>query len=255
MKLIGNIAINTWKEFVRDRIFYINIVGAFFILGFSYLLSSLTIVESRKIMLDFAFAAASLCGVASAIFLGVVAMAREIENRTIYTILSKPVSRSFYILGKYLGSALVLFVIHLVFSLTILFILFLSGEKSPAGFASCMFMIYLENVLLLAVAFFFSSVTSSLLSTGITVSVFLIGRSTYGLPQIIQKDVGEAVKFLLQGAYYLFPNLERFNLRDVVAYNKPFPEEMVWWGLVYCLLYVVLAISACGLVFQKRDLP
>lgn len=255
MKLVGNIAINTWKEFVRDRIFYINIIGALFILGFSYLLSSLTIVENRKIMLDFAFAAASLCGVASAIFLGVVAMAREIENRIIYTILSKPVSRTAYILGKYVGSAMVLFVIHIVFALTILGILFLSGEKVPDGFVSCIFLIFLENLLLLAVAFFFSSVTNSLLSTGITVSVFLIGRSTYGIQQIIQKDVGEGVKILLQGVYYVFPNLERFNLRDVVAYNKPFPEEMIWLGSLYCLLYVVLAISACGLVFQKRDLP
>jgi Cu-processing system permease protein len=255
MKVILAISISTWKEFVRDKIFFIVLIVALFILGFSSFLSTLTIIENRKIMLDFGFAAASLAGLATAVFLGVVSMAREIENRTIYTILTKPVSRTSYVIGKFIGSSAVLFAVHVFLSVTIWAILFSIGEDPPQGFTSCMALMFLENLILLSVAFLLSSISSSLVSAGITISIFLIGRGSVSFQLLAEKALSDEVKFLANAIYLIFPNLERFNLREVVAYGKPFPESMIWIGLAYSFAYILFSISSCCLIFQKRDLP
>jgi ABC-type transport system involved in multi-copper enzyme maturation permease subunit len=255
MKVIFAIAHSTWKEFVRDKVFFIVLLVALFILGFSYFLSTLTIIENRKIMLDFGFAAASFAGLATSVFLGVVSMAREIENRTIYTILTKPVSRASYVFGKFLGSGSVLFAVHILLSLTIWGILFLIGERAPSGFLSCMTLIFLENLIILSVAFLLSSVSSSLVSAGITISIFLIGRGSVGFQILAEKALSEEIKLLAKAIYLFFPNLERFNLREVVAYSKPFPESMLWIGFAYSFAYILFSVASCCLIFQKRDLP
>ena len=84
--VILGIALNSWKQMVRDRIFYVVLIVAFFMLGFSYLLAMLTIIESRKILLDFGFSAVSLASGFTAIYIGVVSVAREIEQRPFYTV-------------------------------------------------------------------------------------------------------------------------------------------------------------------------
>ncbi|MGZ6359763.1 MAG: ABC transporter permease, partial [Bdellovibrionota bacterium] len=94
LSVLFGIAFNSWKQMVRDRIFYVVLLMACLMLGFSYLLATLTIIESRKILLDFGFSAVSLSSAATAIYIGIVSMAREIEQRTIYSVVSKPISRS-----------------------------------------------------------------------------------------------------------------------------------------------------------------
>ncbi len=255
MRTIFALALNTWWQFVRDRIFYIVLVVALFLLGFSYFLSSLTIVESRKILLDFGFSAISIAGVLTSVFIGVVAMAREVDSRTIYTILTKPVSRSVYVLGKFLGGALVLAVSHFLFALAILSILHLSDEKFPSGFYSCVALIFMENLIILGAAFFCSSFLNSTLAASITVSIFLIGRSSLGLQTMSERAATPEIRAIAKALYYTFPNLERFNIRDVVAYEKPYPESMLWMGAMYLFFYLLFCLTSSCLIFQKRDLP
>lgn len=255
MRVTVAVAINTWRQFVRDRIFYVVMLVALFLMAFSYFLSTLTIVENRKILLDFGFAAVSLAGVMTAIFLGMIAMAREVENRVIYSILTKPVSRSAYVVGKFLGSTAVLAAVHVLFALTILLILRLSGEQAPDGYFACMLLIFLENTLVLSVAFLASTVTTSLVATGLSIAVFLIGRSSLGFQTMAEKAVTPEIRLITRGLYYIFPNLERFNIRDVVAYGKTYPDSMVWVALLYMAVYVTMCLAGSCLIFRKRDLP
>jgi len=255
MSVIFAIALNTWKQFVRDRIFYIVLIAALLLLGFSYFLATLTIIESRKILLDFAFGAVSLAGGMMAIFVGIVAVAKEIELKTIYTVITKPVSRSGYLAGKLLGCFAVLAVGHLLLTLTIRLILLISGEAAPAGFYACSLLILMESTILLGVASFFSVFSSSILASGLTLAFFLIGRSNHALLTMSEKGVTAEVRSIARGLYYFFPNLERFNIRDVVAYERPYPPEMITWGLIYMLAYVAFSYAAACLVFQRRDLP
>jgi len=253
--VILGIALNSWKQMVRDRIFYVVLIVAFLMLGFSYLLATLTIIESRKILLDFGFSAVSIASGFTAVYIGIVAVAREIEQRTVYTIVSKPISRTTYLLGKFLGSLCVLAASHLLLSLNIVGILWLMGESVPPGFVPCLFLIFLETVILLAFAFLCSSFTSSMLAIGLTVGFFLIGRSNSSFQLLGERALSSGTKALAKGLYYISPNLERFNIRDVVAYGRPFPEEMIWVGSLYCAAFVLVCISASCLIIRSRDLP
>jgi Cu-processing system permease protein len=255
MTVVLAIAGNTWKQFVRDRVFYIALIVAFLMLGFSYFLATLTIVESRKILLDFGLSATSLAGAMMALYLGVAAVAKEIELRTIYTILSKPVSRSGYLAGKLLGCFSVLAVGHLLLGLTVRFILFAASEPVPEGFYSCLLLILMESTLLLGIASFFSVFSNTILASGLTFAFFLIGRSNQAFLTMSEKAATDEVKAIASAFYYFFPNLERYNIRDVVAYGQPYPEQMIWIGLLYLVGYLLFAFAGACLIFERRDLP
>lgn len=253
--MIWALAWNTWREFVRDRIFYLTFVVAALLVGFSYLLATLTIVESRKILLDFGFAALSLAGVAIAVFLGVSSVAREIENRVVYTIITKPVSRTTYLFGKFLGCAAVLAAATLLLSLTLVGIVAMSDEALPSGYWACCLLIWLESLIVLAFAFLAAIQFSSVLSAGFTFAFFLIGRSNLAFSTMAEKAQSPDMKAVAGALYYVFPNLERFNLRDVVAYGQPYPSEMVPISGAYALAYVAVCLGVAFLAFRRRDLP
>jgi Cu-processing system permease protein len=255
LSIIAAVAANSWKQFVRDRIFYVVLIMAMLMLGFSYLLATLTFVESRKILLDFGFSAMSLSGVLTATYIGIVAVAREIEQRTIYSVITKPVSRQAYLVGKFIGAALVLAVTHLLMAFTIWGILYELGEGFPSGLPSCFLLIYLENLVVLATAFLCSAFSSSVLAGGLTIAFFLIGRSNPSFAVMSEKAQTGGVKLVAKALYYSMPNFERFNIRDVVAYDRPFPPEMIWIGVVYAAAYVLVCLSASSLVIRGRDLP
>jgi Cu-processing system permease protein len=255
MSIVWAIALNTWRQFVRDKIFYLVLLVALLMLGFSYFLATLTIVESRKILLDFSLSAASLAGALMGIYLGVVAVAREIENRTIYTVITKPVSRSGYLTGKLLGCFFVLAVAQILLGISIRFILFTASEAVPAGFYSCLLLMLMENTILLGVASFFSVFTSSILAAGFSLAFFLIGRSNGTLLMMSEKANTGEVRAVARFLYFLFPNLERYNIRDLVAYERPFPESLLWIGLAYLAGYLLFSLGAACVLFHRRDMP
>lgn len=253
--VILGIAFNTWKQFVRDRIFYSVLLAAIIILGFSYMLASLSLLEQRKTLLDFSFSAISLASVMTAIYIGVVSVAREIEQRTIYTIVTKPLSRSAYLIGNLIGGLMVLAVSHIVLCLNLVAILWLMEESLPAGFTSCLFLVFLECAILLGFAFLCSSFASSMLAAGLTIAFFLIGRSNTTFQLLSEKSLTAGGRALAKGFYYVSPNFERYNIRDVVAYGRPYPEEMLWLGVAYAVAYMVVCMSASCIIMRSRDIP
>ena len=206
-------------------------------------------------MLDFGFAAVSLSGLMISVFIGAFAVSKEIETKTIYTVLSKPVSRTTLILGKFAGCFLVLAVSHVSLGLVLAGVVHLAGESLPHGFAECIFLILLENTVVLGIGFFFSIVSRGFLAGSFTLAIFVIGRSSLSLLAIAEKGTTPEVRAIAHGIYWLAPNLERYNIRDVVAYGKEFPWEMIPHGLEYTALYVVLSLGAAGLLFNRKEIP
>ncbi len=242
------------RGYVRDRVLHSVLLFSVLFVLFSFFLSSLTIVESRKILLDFGLSAISLMGVVLALFLGVTVIGTEMEKRTIYTVLSKPVRRSEYVLGKYLGAALISGLVHLLNLATLLLVLLYLGEGFPPGLAAAVFLMILESLIVLAVALFWSLVTSSLfLAASLTLALFLIGRSSLSLRVISEKTEQPVLKAILRFFYDLFPALDRFNIRELVAYGKPYPEGMVATSSLYFLAYVILVLSISILVIRRKD--
>lgn len=255
MKTISVIATQTLKSYARDRLFYAALIFSVLLMLFCYFLSSLTIFESRKILLDFGLSAISMMGIAVSLFLGITLVGKEIEKRTIYTVLSKPISRNKYLMGKLLGASAALVIMHLLNATTLWFMIHLLGEALPQGFFAANYLMILESILILGLSLFLSLYTSSLiLASSLSIAAFLIGRSSHTFQYLFERAQSASAKILLRVMYDLFPSLDRFNIREVVAYSKPYPESMVQISSLYFMGYFVFLFCLSLLVFRKKDL-
>jgi ABC-type transport system involved in multi-copper enzyme maturation permease subunit len=245
----------TWKSLLREKVFYGVLVASILIVGFSYLLATLTIIESRKILLDFGFTAISVSGLLISLFVGIYSLAKELESKTIYSVIAKPVSRTTFLFGKYVGCALVLAAAHLFLGLVLMGVLSVAGEQAPQGFVECIFLIFSENLVILSVAFCVSVfISSAFLAGALTFAVFLIGRASIDLFAMAEKGGTKEVRVIARGLYWLAPNLERYNIRDVVAYGREFPATMMSHGLFYALLYIAFALGIAAILFERKDI-
>src|SRR3989344_3612869 len=236
---IYTIAKYTVMGFARDKIFYTAIIFAVLFVSAATSLSSLSILEQEKLLIDFGVAAISISGILMAIFTGIVSVAKEIESKTIYTILSKPISRMVYLLGKALGCIAILIVTEIIMASTLLALLFFNEIAIPNGLLACFYLMLLESVIIFILALFFSCVlNSSILAGSMTLITFIVGRSNHILSSLTQKKEGGFSGAIYQLLYYIFPNLNRFDIRALVSYSKPYPEDLLLVSSTYFAAYV-----------------
>ncbi|RZA08939.1 MAG: hypothetical protein EOP11_03255 [Proteobacteria bacterium] len=243
------------RGLVRDRIFHASLVLNLMLLLFSVFLSTLTIVDQRKILLDFGFAAISFVGIVFSIFLGGALIRRELDSRVAYTILAKPVSRAEYVIGKLLGGMGVIAALNVFCFLTLALALWLQGEILPDGFWAVFYLTCLEGLLYLAISVLISLLTSSLfLSATLAFAVFLVARSAYAFELMAAKTQG-LLYYLWKTLYIAFPAGQRFDVRDVTAYGRPYPAGMLPESTLYFLAYLMVMITLAILSFRRKDLP
>ncbi|HLC25637.1 MAG TPA: ABC transporter permease subunit [bacterium] len=252
MKIIA-IAVNTFREAVRDKILYSLLFFALVMMGLSVILGNLTIGEQIKIIEDFGLGTISLFGVLIAIFVGVGLVYKEIERRTIYTILSKPIPRWIFLLGKYGGLLLTLFVEVFVMVVFFSLLVFFYGVGFDFALLKAIGLIYLELALITAVALFFSAFTTPTLSGFFTLGIFAIGHLSTDLKVFGEGTKDPFLSGLTSFLYYLLPNLENFNIKGQVVHQIPVSWEFIGWSTLYGLLYIAGTLLLTVLIFQKRD--
>lgn len=251
MKIVA-IGLNVFREAIRDKILYNLLVFSLMMIACAGLLSTLTVGERNKIIIDLGLASINLFGVLIAIFLGISLVNKEIDKRTIYTILSKPIRRSEFLLGKYLGLSITLFVNAAVMTSVLVVILGFLGEALSGRIFLPIAMIYLELLVLVAVSLFFSTFTTATLSAIFTIAVYVIGHLTGDLIGLAKKaSSGEG--WILQVLYYLLPNLENFNYKSYAPYNLSIPFSLVSFSVMYGAVYITLLIAFSILIFQSRE--
>ncbi len=206
MRSVAVIAINTFRENLRDRILYNLLFFALALIGTSVVLRDLAIGGKEKIVTDLGLAAINMVGVLIAIFVGIGLVSKEIERRTIYTIMARPISRPQFLLGKYLGLAMTLLInvgiMFTVFLMTLLMI----GAPIHASLVQAAGLIYIELLVVTAIALFFSTFSSATLSAIMTLGFYVIGHLTTDLKGIAQKGQSDAVKMVMNSLYYICPN-------------------------------------------------
>ena len=180
MRKIWAIAENTFREAIRDRILYLLLAFALLFMGSAQVLSLLTVGGEEKIIKDLGLDSISLFGVLTSIFIGVALVSKEIERRTIFTIITKPIHRYQFLLGKFCGLGLTLLVNTAVMTLWFYFILLLKGY-ADARLLLAVFLIFLELLLVTAFTVLFSSFTTPILSTLFSLSLYLVGHLTWSL--------------------------------------------------------------------------
>ena len=250
---IGVIALNTFRENLRDKILYNLLLFAGLLIAASMLLGSLSISEQEKIVTDMGLAAINLIGVIIAVFVGIGLVSKEIERRTIYTIVARPISRVQFVLGKYLGLVVTLSVNLSIMLLVFLLTIWWSGASVHISLLQAVELIFVELLVVTALALFFSTFSSAMVSASMTLGLYVIGHLTPDVKGIAEKSQNELVTMLLTGIYYLCPNLEMLNIKGQASAGVSVSLAYQSMATIYGLFYASLLLAVACVIFQRRD--
>jgi len=248
------LAYNTFREAIRDKVLYSLIFFAVLMVGLSVILDNLTIGEPTKIIKDFGLASIEIFGVLIAIFVGIGLVYKEMELKTIYNILAKPIHRYQFIIGKYFGLVLTLLIEVLTMSIALFSILYFYEGKIVFTLLPAIGMILVALMIITAFALLFSSFSTPILSGLFTLSFFIIGHLTPDLLELGKKADSRAVRYLTEVLYYVIPNLEYFNLKGQVVHHMPVEKGYLFFVSLYGLLYIVIILLLTMVIFQNRDI-
>jgi ABC-type transport system involved in multi-copper enzyme maturation permease subunit len=251
MKVLS-IALNTFRENLRDKLLYNLLVFALLMIGSSLLLMRLTLGEFHRLLLNVGLGSINIFGVLIAIFVGIGLVNKEIEKKTIYTIVSKPVARYQFLIGKYLGLTLTLFVNTLIMAAGLLLVLVAQNVPIESMLFKALGLIFMEFMVITAVALLCSTFTSATLSAIFTLATYVIGHLTPDLKTFGEK-LDEGMRALVTGLYYILPNLERFNLKGNVIHHIEVSGTDLLLIVVYGLTYVAFLLMSASIIFQRRD--
>jgi Cu-processing system permease protein len=266
MRTLGYVAVNVFRESVRDKVLYNLVVFAVLLMAASYLIGQLTAGQDIKIIKDLGLAAIATFGLMIAVFIGIGLVWKEVERRSIYGLLSKPISRAQFIVGKYAGLVLTLAVNMAVMVGAWYAVLgYMGATVSPAARAAwvapatdptmlkAVILIFVELMLVTAVALFFSTFSSPFLSAGLTVGLWVIGHFNADLRNFEAVVESPAAAWLARGLYYLLPNFSAFDVKYQVVHALPVPVAYLASTVAYGAAYIALLLVAAVAVFSRRD--
>ena len=237
---VATIALHTFKESVREKVLYSLIVFALLLIGAAILVGSISVGIQQLILVNLGLTSISLIGLLMAIFIGIGLVSKEIERRSINNILSKPVRRAEFIVGKYLGLLLTLAVNASVMTAGLyLALLYQKGRfgRGDLGALEAVYLIMLELALVVGVALLFSCLSTPALSALYTFAVFIIGSFSSDIRLFGQESRSPAVQAVTTGLYYLLPNFKNFNVISQAAHGELVPGYLMAGDSFYALLY------------------
>lgn len=247
------VASNTFREVIRDRVLYGLLIFAVMLVFLSLLLGGLSFAEQAKIITDLGLVAVQLgCGML-AVFVGSSLVFREIERQTILTLLSKPVSRTQFLLGKFLGLALVLVLVDLLISLFLVVVFSMYGQVHWVQFLISEVGVFLESLLLLSVSIFFGVFCRPTLTAIFTFSVWLIGHAVNDLYFFSQKSQSVLIKWTGTAIARVFPNLNYFDFKEAVVYGDVIAAGDIQRALGIWLAWFIILLLASTFIFERRD--
>lgn len=251
MRIIA-VARNTFREAVRDKVLYVLLfMAASAILG-SKILGWISIGQDIKIIKDISLASISVFGVLIAVFIGTNLVYKEIDKRTIYTIICTPMGRYEFILGKYLGMAMLLAVVTVTMTLVATgYVLALGGTLSLTFFLAAI-LIYVKLLLVTSFALLLSSLTSPILGAIIVLATYWVGHGTQILTDL-PDHFAPSMKALMQAIYYLIPNLSNFDIAAEAANDVPIQFSYFCWVVVYGVVYTAMLLVLGALAFEDKD--
>jgi ABC-type transport system involved in multi-copper enzyme maturation permease subunit len=250
---VWTIALNTFKEAVRDRILYAILIFALVMLAGSAILVTISVSGEGTIIKHLGLACISIFGTLIALFLGIGLVSKEIEKRTVYTIISKPIHRYQFILGKYLGLLLTLLVNIGIMALVLFGLAYLwEGISSPRLLLAVLF-IFLELMIVTALVMLFSTFSSPALSAIFTLCLVVAGHLSADLRLFAARFGSAATRLLAEALYFLLPNLSRLNFKDQAVHGLGVNAGIAALSFSYALLYVAALVLAAMTIFQWRD--
>jgi ABC-2 type transport system permease protein len=266
VRAISWIAVNVFKESVRDRVPYNLVLFAVLLIASSYLIGQLTAGQDVKIIKDLGLAATGAFGLFIAIFIGIGLVSKEVERRSIYSLLSKPISRPQFVVGKYAGLVLTLAVNVAVMTIALFAVLgymtWIETAEFKAGWETsgvdpallkATLLIFIELMLITAVALFFSTFSSPILSAAFTFGVYIVGHFNTDLKNFDKIVDSRPAIWLARGIYHVLPDLSAFDVKTEVVHGLPVPGGYIATTVAYGAVYIGALLIAAVVIFSRRD--
>lgn len=270
MNAIWPLAVITYKEGLRNRAFWGIALFALLLLFANLIVSGMILQDVGKVSVDLGLSAFSFSGLLVVLFIGINLLAKDLDKKTIYAVLSRPISRAAYMWGKFIGMVLLLLVTSSLLGTVALVAIRCVKWMYPNYFLhfswSVVFLamgfIVVKLVILTAASFFFAALAStSFITLILTCITYLIGQSLGAAKALVENpgksgvEISPILTGVVNTAYYLFPNLSFFDLGIQAAHGIEVPLSTVIWTIAYGLCYSVLLVTVAALLFQRREFP
>jgi Cu-processing system permease protein len=255
MRSISIIAVNTFREVIRDRILYGIIVFALLLISLSVVLGGLSFTEQAKISADFGFAGIQIGAAILSIFVGSTLVAKEIEKQTILTLLARPITRTQFLIGKFAGLILVILTVMAGLAAVLAGLLISFGLKIDSLFFIALFGVVLESLVLVSITLMFGVVSRPAMTVIFASAMFLIGHWVSSFEGLMKLRSIAADPITVYGSKIakIVPNLETFNWRSAPIYNSPVPSADILFATLYAAGWVIVFLSITSLAFRRRD--
>lgn len=249
-----SIAVNTFKEAIRDRILAVFFLFAILLMASSTILSWLTVGSELKIVTDIGLAAEAFFATLIALFVGINLIYKEVDKRTIYAVLAKPVPRWLFIVGKYLGLMAVVAVAVACMSVFYLGLVWWKGGVMPLHLTGALLLSMFEVSIVIGVAIVFSSFAPPIEAAILTAAVWAIGHMSWGLGALAERLPSANIGWAIGLIYYILPDLETFNIRSQVVHGLPVAPSYFVMAFVYAAAYTAAMLTVAVIIFRRRDL-
>jgi len=253
---VALIARNTFRESVRDRVLYNLILFGLLMIGSSLIVGELAIGGEQKIIVDFGLSFMRFFGALIAIFIGIQLVFKEIERRTVFAILARPIGRGEFIVGKFAGLAFTLAVNSaILLAGLVLTLTFLEGgfSRLTTPVLAAGYLIFLELLVITAVALLFSTLSSPALTAVLTFLVYIVGHFTTDFRTMAESASSAALSALLNVLYFALPNMSNFNRIAAAAYGDTIPASYLAQTTLYAAIYCGALVSLAVIGFKSRD--
>lgn len=251
---IWAIAQNTFREAVRDRILHSIIFFAFGMIVLSLVLKEVTIGEQDKVVRSIAQSSIDIFASIMAMFLGITTIGKELENKTIYTLLSKPIGRAHFLLGKYFG--IILTILAEVLLLALFYVLLIGIEQGfpePIFFAS-LILVMVEMMLITACSVLCASYSSRTTASAFVLAIFIIGHLADDIWLFSSEARTPMIQQLGQALYYILPNFEALSIRTQSIHNESIPFLEMFYAIGYGITYTTAVLLGAITLFRRRDI-
>jgi len=266
VRVTAAIAINAFRESVRDKVLYNLVLFAVLLIGASYSIGQLTAGQDVKIIKDLGLSATSIFGLFIAVFIGIGLVSKEVERRSVYALLAKPIHRSQLVIGKYCGLTLTLAVNIAVMAAALYAVLAYMAWGVPPGaravwdapaldpaLLEAVGLIFVELMIVTAVALFFSTFSTPMLSAALTFGLVVVGHLSSDLRNFRQVVDSTSAAWIARGLYWLLPNLSQFDIKADVVHGVHVPIGYLLMTVGYAALYIGMLLAISSLIFSRRD--
>ncbi len=257
MRRVGVVALNTFREAVRDRVLYNLVFFALLMMAAAIAVGQISIGIEQTVIVSLGLSAISVMGLLISVFIGVALVSKEMDKRTLYALLAKPVRRWEFLLGKFAGLVLTLAVNTAAMALGLLLVMVYvkhSLEGSDAAVLVAVYFIWLKLALIVALSLLFSCFTTPLLAILFTVGLYIVGLYVQELRNLPVEVMSPAMAAFTRWLSYLLPNFENFNVLALAAHGRAVPGALILQNTLYTVIYCAIVLTAAAAVFSRKNL-